>query len=259
MGSSAPPGSPFLADGPEKPFVASMGVYLFSRDVLLETLARQCRRGFRPRDHPRRHPDACGQRLSVPRVLGRRGTIASFYDTNIMLTHPHAPFNFYDPQRPVHASRFLPGSRLNACTINEAIVAEGCYLDHATIEHSVVGIRTHIYHGSRISRSVLLGADFYEADEDAPARGDDPALGIGEMSCSTASSSTRNARIGDGVRLTNADGSSTPTARGITSQWHHHRAAGRDHPARYDRLDTPSRGSTRRCQTAAAAARGAAG
>ena len=135
------------------------------------------------------------------------GTVASFYDTNIMLTRPGAPFNFYDPRRPVFTHpRFLPGSRLNACTINEAIVAEGCYLDRTSIEHSVVGIRTNIHRGSRITRSVLLGADFYESDDEAPAVGDDPALGIGRNAVLDRVIVDKNARIGDDVRLTNVPG-----------------------------------------------------
>ena len=207
IGTSAPPGSPFLADAPDRPFVASMGVYLFSRDVLLEALAQHGGVDFGHEIIP-----AAIRTRVVNAYLFRGywadvGTIPSFYDTNIMLTRPHAPFNFYDPQRPVFTHpRFLPGSRLNACSVNEAIVAEGCYVDQATVEHSVIGIRTHIYRGTRISRSVLLGADFYEADEDAPARGDDPALGIGRDVVLDRVIIDKNARIGDGVRLTNAAG-----------------------------------------------------
>ena len=135
------------------------------------------------------------------------GTVDSFYDANIMLTQPGAPFNFYDPHRPIYTHpRFLPGSRLSDCTVRDAIVAEGCYLDRCRIEESVVGIRTTIQPGAAIRRSVLLGADYYEADDAAPARGDAPRLGIGRDVVLDRVIVDKNARIGDGARLVNAAG-----------------------------------------------------
>ena len=85
-----------------------------------------------------------------------------------MLTEPHAPFKFYDPRKPTYThERFLPPSHMRSCTVRESIVAEGCFLDECSIEQSVIGIRTHISRGTRITRSVLLGADMYESDVDA--------------------------------------------------------------------------------------------
>ncbi len=207
IGSSLPSGSRFLAPSAEKPFIASMGIYVFTRDVLLESLDR--------------HPGVDFGHEIIPAALGSRrvnahlfrdywqdvGTVASFYDANIMLTRPGAPFNFYDPRRPVFTRpRFLPGSRLNACSVDQAVIAEGCYADHATISQSILGIRTRVGRGSRISRSVLLGADFYETDDDAPSGGPNPAMGIGEDSVLDRVIVDKNARIGRGVRLTNDTG-----------------------------------------------------
>jgi len=135
------------------------------------------------------------------------GTVSSFYDANVMLTRPGAPFKFYDPRRPIYThARFLPGARFSDCCIKDAVVAEGCYLERATIEESVVGIRTTIQRGSTIRRSVLLGADYYEADDDVPARGDSPRLGIGRDVTLERVIVDKNARIGDGASLTNAAG-----------------------------------------------------
>jgi glucose-1-phosphate adenylyltransferase len=86
------------------------------------------------------------------------------------------------------------------------VIAEGCYADHATISQSILGIRTRIGRGSQISRSVLLGADFYETDDDAPSGGDSPAMGIGNDSVLDRVIVDKNARIGRGVRLTNQAG-----------------------------------------------------
>jgi glucose-1-phosphate adenylyltransferase len=207
IGSSVPEGSRFAVPAPDKPFVASMGVYLFSRDVLIEILAQHDSVDFGHEIIPA----AIKERL-VSAYLFRGywadvGTVASFYDANIMLTRPGAPFNFYDPQRPIYTHpRYLPGSRLNSCRIDEAIIAEGGYLDHATIEHSVVGIRMHIYRGSRVTRSVLLGADYYQRDAEAPVQGDAPALGIGRNSVLDRVIVDKNACIGEDVRLTNEAG-----------------------------------------------------
>jgi glucose-1-phosphate adenylyltransferase len=100
----------------------------------------------------------------------------------------------------------LPGARLDECTAREAIVAEGCYIERSTIEGSIVGIRTTIQSGSTVRRSVLLGADYYEADNIGPVRRDRPRLGIGKDVILDRVIVDKNARIGDGARLVNEAG-----------------------------------------------------
>ena len=164
MGSSIPRGSTKGGTNAEKPFVASMGIYVFSRDVLLEILEQ---------------PGIDFGREILPKALATHkvnsyifrgywadlGTIEAFYDANISLTQRGAPFNFFHPRWPIYThQRFLPATRAYATTLQSSIVAEGCYLDQCTIEESVVGIRTHVGPGTRIARSVLLGADSYEEE-----------------------------------------------------------------------------------------------
>src|SRR5262249_19995497 len=180
MGHSIPHGSTFGGLSAERPFVASMGIYVFSREVLLDVLQSDGATDF-------------GREI-IPAALGTYrvnaflfrgywadvGTVESFYDANIMLTQSGSPFRFYDPRRPIYTHpRFLPGARFSDCAIRDAIIAEGCYVDRATIEQSIVGIRTNVQGGAVIRRSLLLGADFYEADDDAPTMTDAPKLGIG--------------------------------------------------------------------------------
>jgi glucose-1-phosphate adenylyltransferase len=202
---SIPPGSLFAAHNPECPFIASMGVYVFSRDVLLEMLQADGAKDFGREVIP-----SALDKYRVNSYLFRGywadvGTVRSFYDANIMLTKPGAPFKFYDPHRPVYTHpRFLPGARLSDCTARDAIIAEGCYLERCSVSQSVIGIRTNIQEGASITRSVLLGADYYEADDDAPARGNRPRLGIGRNVQLDGVIVDKNARIGDGARLTNA-------------------------------------------------------
>jgi glucose-1-phosphate adenylyltransferase len=184
-----------------------MGVYVFSREVLLEAIEQEDAADF-------------GRQI-IPAALGRYrvnahlfrgywadvGTVASFYDANIMLTTPGAPFKLYDPGRPIFThARYLPGARLDDCHVREAIVAEGCFIERSTIAGSIVGIRTNIQGGSTIRQSVLLGADFYEADDTGPVRRGRPRLGIGRDVVLDRVIVDKNARIGDGAHLVNEAG-----------------------------------------------------
>jgi glucose-1-phosphate adenylyltransferase len=207
IGRSIPAGAIFTGHSAERPFIASMGVYVFSRDVLLEAIEQQDAADF-------------GRQI-IPAALGRYrvnahlfrgywadvGTVTSFYDANIMLTQRGAPFKLYDPKRPIFThARFLPGARLNDCTASDAIVCEGCFVDRSTIQQSIVGIRTNIQNGSTIRRSVLLGADFYDSDTNGPVVRDRPRLGIGRDVVLDRVIVDKNARIGDGAQLTNDAG-----------------------------------------------------
>jgi len=203
MGSSVPRGT-VMTGGvtSDKPFVASMGIYVFSREVLLEML-----------DQP---GIDFGKEL-IPKALTNRpvnpyifrgywadvGTIEAFYDANIQLTRRDAPFNFFHPRYPIYTHpRFLPGTRVHDSTIDSSIVAEGCYLDQCEIRDSVVGIRTYVNTGAKITRSVLLGADFYEEETGAT----DTPLGIGKDVVLDRVIVDKNARVADGVRLVNESG-----------------------------------------------------
>ena len=207
IGQSIPKGALLAGHSPEKPFVASMGVYVFSRDALLEILAAD-----NAKDFGREVIPASLEKYRVQPFIFRGywadvGTISSFYDVNIMLTRGGSPFKFYDPHRPIFThARFLPGSRLVDCTVKNSIVAEGSSLGNCHVEDSVVGIRAFVQSGARISRSVLLGADYYDAEDSAPARGNAPRLGIGCNVILDRVIVDKNARIGEESRLVNEAG-----------------------------------------------------
>lgn len=201
IGSSVPPHSPAGLLGADKPFVASMGIYVFSREVLYDVLARDQAVDF-------------GREI-IPHALGTHrvhaylyrgfwadvGTVRSFYDVNLLLTRRGAPFSFFHPRWPIYTHpRFLPPARIHACDIDEALIAEGAYLDSCQIRQSVVGIRTSIHRGARVARSILLGADFYEEPlAELP-------LGIGRDVVLDGVIVDKNARIGHGARLVNERG-----------------------------------------------------
>jgi glucose-1-phosphate adenylyltransferase len=202
IGGSIPKGSTAGGTSPDKPFVASMGIYVFSREVLLDIL-----------DQPGVDfgkeiiPNALGTHRVNPYIFrgywADVGTIDAFYDANIQLTKRGAPFNFFHPRWPIYTHpRFLPATRAYECRIQSSIVAEGCHLDECTISDSVVGIRTHVSPGATIARSVLLGADFYEEEVGVTSI----PLGIGRDTVLDRVIVDKNARIGDNVRLVNAAG-----------------------------------------------------
>jgi len=209
IGSSIPRGST-TAMNADKPFVASMGIYVFSRDVLLEILDQ---------------PGIDFGKEIIPKALTTHrvnsyifrgywadvGTIEAFYHANIQLTRRGAPFNFFHPRWPIYTHpRFLPATRVHGATLQSSIVAEGCYLDQCTISDSVVGIRTHVAPGATIARSVLLGADYYEQETTARSI----PLGIGRDVVLDRVIVDKNARIADGVRLVNESGVTTADADG---------------------------------------------
>ena len=184
---------------PDKPFVASMGIYLFSRRALLDLLAQD------GNDFGRQLIPAALSRYRVSAYLysgywADVGTIDSFYHANIQLTHPDATFSFYDATCPIYThQRFLPPSRLLDCRIHHGLIAEGCYLERCEVTDSVVGIRSIVRTGAQVRRSVVLGADHYEDERGANS----VALGIGANVEIERAIIDKNARIGDGARLVN--------------------------------------------------------
>ena len=202
IGNSVPKGASFSPTSADMPFMASMGIYVFSREVLLDLINNTPGIDFGKELIP--------AALSTHRVhayfyrgyWADVGTVRAFYDANRALTMRPAPFSFFDPRRPIYTRpRFLPGSRVNGCHIDSSIVTEGCDLDACTIEGSVVGIRSNVRKGARILRSVLLGADTYEEDDTHEI-----GLGIGRDVVLDGVIVDKNARIADGVRLVNDQG-----------------------------------------------------
>jgi glucose-1-phosphate adenylyltransferase len=203
MKSSVSPGAAVGSLTPDKPFVASMGIYVFSRDVLLEILQSP---GI---DFGKEIIPGALATYNVQAFLYRGywadvGTVDSFYHANIQLTERAAPFNFFHPRHPIYTRpRFLPSTRAYECRVDSSIVAEGCYLNECEISESVIGIRTQVGPRTTIARSVVLGADYYH--EDDPTSENVP-LGIGADVVLDRAIVDKNARIADGVRLTNTAG-----------------------------------------------------
>jgi glucose-1-phosphate adenylyltransferase len=202
MRSSAPAHSPAGLLSPDKPFLASMGIYVFSREVLYDVLSSS-----KAVDFGREIIPEALDRHRVHAYLYRGywadvGNVASFYDVNLMLTRRGSPFNFFHPRRPIYTRpRFLPAARMHDCHVDEVLVAEGAYLDSCEVTSSVVGVRQSILAGAKVTRSVLLGADYY--DEQV---GQQPPVGIGPNAVLDRVIVDKNARIGADARLVNEAG-----------------------------------------------------
>ena len=210
-----------------------MGIYVFNREVLIEIL------GEPGVDFGKEIiPKAISTHVVNPYVFrgywADVGTIDSFYEANIQLTRRGAPFNFFHPRWPIYTHpRFLPATRAFDSRLESTIVAEGCYLDRCAIASSVVGIRTKISPGANITRSVLLGADFYEEDAAAHAIplgiGRDVVHGPRDRGQERADRRRRPAR--ERVRR-----AARRRRRLLHPQRHHHRSQGRAARARRGRL-----------------------
>ena len=189
--------------------IASMGIYLFKAEAMEAALKNPALVDFG------RHviPDALS-RLRVQAHVHRGywedvGTIRSYYHANLALCQPVPPFDFYEATRPVYTHpRFLPASKVESCVVTNSLLSEGCIVVGATLERSVVGIRSRIGRGAQVRQSLILGADYYETlDEmDRSAGRSVPPIGVGEDSIVAGAILDKNARIGRGVRILNEAG-----------------------------------------------------
>ncbi len=185
-------------DDPDKPYLASMGIYLFNFDVLVDILTmKPGKKTF----------DDFGYDI-IPhcvnyesRVFGYEfsgywkdiGTIRSFYETNLELTSANPRFNLHDREYRIYThGRYLPGSKFSDCLLNDVLVGEGCTITQAEITRSVIGIRSIIKRGSRIKNSVIMGADYYDDSGDIP-------IGIGENCDIEGAIIDKSVRIGQEV------------------------------------------------------------
>jgi glucose-1-phosphate adenylyltransferase len=186
----------------DKPYLASMGIYIFRADVLREVLEASDAEDFGKQIIP-----SVIEKLRVYAYLFDGywediGTVRSFYEANMALTLPEPPFDFYDPRHPIYTRpRFLPSSRADGCDLERTVLAEGCLIRDSDIRESVIGLRSVIGPDVRIARTVIMGADFYETpDRQAENRRlDRPDVGIGRGSTIEGAIVDKNARIGDGV------------------------------------------------------------
>jgi len=185
-------------DDPEKPFLGSMGIYIFKTPVLFEMLEHNEFTDFGSQIIP--------NTLHTHDVFGYDfegywediGTIRSFYETNLALARPNAPFNFYDPLQPIYTRpRYLPGSVINGATLQNVLLTDGCLVGKAEISDSIIGLRGQVKDGVKMTYTIMMGADYYD-DPQKPHESGIP-LGIGPNCSIEGAILDKNVRIGEGV------------------------------------------------------------
>jgi glucose-1-phosphate adenylyltransferase len=192
----------------DRTHLASMGIYVFEQEVLREVLEGNPKHDF-------------GRDIIPEAIAARRvhafffdgywediGTIRSFYETNLALTGTAPPFDLYGDAMLYTHARYLPGSKIDGCTIHRSMVADGCILRDTVLSDSVIGIRSIVGPGAQVIRSVVMGADFYETEAqrvDAVRRGL-PDVGIGPGAVVVGAIVDKNARIGEGAVIRNDRG-----------------------------------------------------
>ncbi|MBP0027610.1 glucose-1-phosphate adenylyltransferase [Roseofilum sp. Guam] len=195
----------------QKPYIASMGIYVFKKDLMGKLLTENPTQ----KDFGKEVlPFAAAQDYRVQAYLFNDywediGTIKAFYEANLALTEqPTPPFSFYDETAPIYSrSRFLPPSKLLDAKVTQSIVAEGCILKNCTIHHSVLGVRSRVEADCVVEDSMLMGSDFYEpfAERQSGIQKGKVPVGIGEGSTIRGAIIDKNARIGRNVKIINKD------------------------------------------------------
>jgi glucose-1-phosphate adenylyltransferase len=187
-------------------FLASMGIYVFNREVICELL-----------DNPL---SDFGKHIIPHAIKSRRvfsyvyqgywediGTIRSFFEANLDLVSELPRFNFFDMSAPIFSRpRYLPGSKINGAQIDHAVISDGCIINHATINRTIIGLRTLVGAGTHLDRVIVIGSDYYESQEsvDRNLQEGRPRLGIGENCKIESAIIDKNARIGNNVTISPA-------------------------------------------------------
>ncbi len=190
-----------------RPFLASMGIYVFNYKRLVELL-----------DEDEERFDFGGE--IIPSAINKFnvqahlfkdywediGTIRSFYQANLDLASPLPKFDFFNTDAPIYTrSRYLPPSKVHACDIDNSMISEGCILNGVYARNSIIGLRSRIDENTKIENSIVMGADYFESFEeirDNASRGK-PHIGIGQNTVIRRAIIDKNARIGSNVQLVN--------------------------------------------------------
>jgi len=189
--------------------LASMGIYLFSRKMLIEALENLDHQDFGKEVFPSLIDDKRVQVHLFDGYWEDIGTIGSFYEANLQLAQSTAPFELASGSSPIYSRpRFLPPTRVDGAKIERSLVADGCIIEPGTrIENSVIGLRCRIGRDVTIRNSIVMGADYYETAENLRAVGDAELLpiGIGAGSRIQGAIVDKNCRIGSGAQVVNHD------------------------------------------------------
>ncbi len=183
-------------------YLASMGIYIFNRDLLIELMNDPSTIDFGKEIIP--------QAIDKHKIVSYQyegywtdiGNIDSFFEANIGLTDEIPKFDLYDNNRRIFTrARILPTSKISGTALDKAVIADGCIIHAAKVERSVIGIRSRIGDDSTIINTYMMGSDFYETLDEINSNKIDILLGIGERCYIKNAIIDKNCRIGDDVRI----------------------------------------------------------
>lgn len=204
-----------------RPFLASMGIYIFNYQKLVELLDEDPTRF----DFGGEIIPSAIEKLNVQAHLFNNywediGTIRAFYNANLDLASPLPKFDFFNNEDPIYTrSRYLPPSKVHNSDIGNSMISEGCILNGVYARNSIIGLRSRIDEGTHIENSIVMGADFFESLEELKYNNsiNRPHVGIGKNSVIRRAIIDKNARIGNNVRLVNKH--NTENADGNKGCW----------------------------------------
>jgi len=187
-------------------FPASMGIYVFNREIIRRLLDNTLT-DFGKHVIPNAIKDLRVFSFIFQGYWEDIGTIRAFFEANLDVTNELPRFNFFDMAAPIFSRpRFLPGSKINGAQIDHAVISDGCILNRAVITHSIIGLRTIVGSGTVLNRVILLGSDYYESLESIleHQKAGKPPIGIGANCRIENTIVDKNARIGNNVVISPA-------------------------------------------------------
>ncbi len=186
----------------DRNYLASMGIYIFNRDLLIELMNNPDTMDFGKEIIP--------QSIEKHKTLSYQfegywtdiGNIDSFFEANLGLTDEIPKFNLYDRSKRIYTrARMLPTTKISGTTLNKTVIADGCIIHAATIERSVIGIRSRIGKESTVINTYMMGSDLYESLAEIESEKIPILMGIGERCFIKNTIIDKNCRIGDDVRI----------------------------------------------------------
>ena len=184
----------------DRPFFGSMGIYMFKTDVLIEMLNKTDKEDFGMHIIPQCVDEKNVYGYEYDGYWADIGTIRSFYEVNLAIASRNPPFSLIDEGWPIYTHpRFLPGAQLEDCHIKDSLIADGCWIQKAEIEGSVIGLRSQVREGVRIKDSILMGADYYGFFRREAADDKEMMLGIRKHCDIEGAIIDKNSSIGSGT------------------------------------------------------------
>ena len=187
-------------------YLASMGIYIFNRDLLIQLMDNPDTIDFGKEIIPQSIHNHKTVSYQYEGYWTDIGTIESFFEANLGLTDDIPKFNLYDENRVYTRARILPTSKISGTLLNKAVIADGCIINADKIEKSVIGIRSRIGKETTVTNTYMMGNDSYESLEQMKNKKIENLLGIGDRCQINNCIVDKNCRIGDDVIIKGGTG-----------------------------------------------------